>query len=79
VKEKTMTNIIPFPAADTLIEIFVGQDEFLVAVNESGVPFEAEWEEYGGTIWWNGTSYEKAREVARELQDDFGGKIVDLG
>jgi hypothetical protein len=73
-----MTNIIPFPAADTLIEIFVGQHEFLVAVNESGVPLEAELEEYGGTIWWNGESHEEAREVARELQDDFGGKIVDL-
>jgi hypothetical protein len=48
-----------------------GQQEFLVAVNESGE------EENGGTIWWNGTSHREAWEVARELAEDFGGRIVD--
>ena len=66
------------PQNDTLIEIFAAQREFLVAVNESGVPLDGDDAEYGGTIWWNGRTYAEARVVARELLDDFGGRIVDL-
>jgi hypothetical protein len=73
-----MSNIIPFPTSTTLVEIFVGQDEFLVALNRSGVPLDAGSEEYGGTIFWNGTSHEMALIEARELAEEFGGRIVDL-
>jgi hypothetical protein len=73
-----MTSIIAFPANDTLVEIFVGNGEYLVAVNESGIPFEAARDEYGGTIYWNGTSYDEARREACELLEEFGGRIVDL-
>jgi hypothetical protein len=74
-------SVIPFQKQCT-IEIFIGEcadprysdygeSEFLVAVNESGI-------EYNGLIMWDGTNYNEAREIARELADDFAGRIVDF-